>query len=260
MVRCRVIPCLLVHKGGLVKTVNFDKPRYVGDPLNAVRIFNEKKVDELIVLDIDATVLSEEPDYNLISDLARECRMPLCYGGGVKSVEQIERLVGLGVEKVAVGSGAITHPQIISQAAERVGSQSVVVVLDVKKAGLFSKNYSLFINNGKEKVDLSVLDAALMAKKLGAGELLVNNIDRDGTLLGFDNELISLIYDAVDIPITVLGGAGCVEDIEKLAEQYKVLGIAAGSLFVLTGKYRAVLIQYLNDQEKTRIVEKGIQS
>ena len=158
--------------------------------------------------------------------------------------------------KVGVGSGAITHPQIIFASCGACRKSECRSENRRKKVWLFSKNYSLFINNGKEKADLGVLDAALMAKKLGAGELLVNNIDRDGTLLGFDNELISLIYDAVDIPITVLGGAGCVEDIEKLAEQYKVLGIAAGSLFVLTGKYRAVLIQYLSDQEKIGIVER----
>lgn len=140
MLRPRIIPCLLVKNGGLVKTVNFAHPKYVGDPINAVRIFNEKEVDELIVLDIDATVLNREPDYNLIMKLAAECRMPLCYGGGVKTVEQVERIIGLGVEKVAMSSVAVSDPSIIARAAEVVGTQSIVVVMDVKKAGSESDN------------------------------------------------------------------------------------------------------------------------
>ena len=188
----------------LVKTVNFDNPRYVGDPLNAVRIFNEKKVDELIVLNIDATVLSQEPDFDLIADLAGECRMPLCYGGGVKTAEQVEKIVGLGVEKVAISSAALTNPELVTEAAERVGSQSIVVVLDVKKVGLFNKKYAVFINNGKDKLDIGVVEAAKRAEQMGAGELVINNIDRDGSLQGFDVDLIDLVYDAVGIPITVL--------------------------------------------------------
>jgi imidazole glycerol-phosphate synthase subunit HisF len=254
MLRCRVIPCLLVHKGGLVKTVNFDKPRYVGDPLNAVRIFNEKKVDELIVLNIDASVLFQEPDYDSISDLAGECRMPLCYGGGVKTPEQIEKIIGLGVEKVAISSAALTNPDLVAQAAERVGSQSIVVVLDIKKVGVFSKSYAIFINNGRDKMDIGIVEAALRAQEMGAGELVINNIDRDGSLQGFDTDLIDLVHNAVDIPITVLGGASCPEDFEKLSKRYKILGMAAGSLFVLTGKYRAVLIQYLSKEQKSRVI------
>ncbi len=260
MLRCRVIPCLLVHKGGLVKTVNFDKPKYVGDPLNAVRIFNEKKVDELIVLNMDATVLSQEPDYDLISNLAGECRMPLCYGGGVKTCEQIEKLVGLGVEKVAISSEALTNPDLVSQAAERVGNQSIVVVLDVKKVGLFNKSYAIFINNGRDKLDIGVVEAAVRAQEMGAGELVINNIDRDGSLEGFDTDLIDLVHNAVDIPITALGGAGSPEDFGKLAKRYKILGLAAGSLFVLTGKYRAVLIQYLSKEQKRRAINTGSSS
>lgn len=253
MLRSRITPCLLVHKGGLVKTVNFDMPKYVGDPLNAVRIFNEKKVDELIVLNMDATVLSQEPDYDLISDLAGECRMPLCYGGGVKTPEQIEKIVGLGVEKVAISSAALKNPDLVFQAANRVGSQSIVVVLDVKKVGMFSKSYAIFINNGRDKMDIGVVDAALRAQEMGAGELLINNIDRDGSLQGFDTDLIDLVHNEIEIPITALGGAGCLEDFEKLSKRYKILGMSAGSLFVLTGKYRAVLIQYLSDDQKSKI-------
>ena len=166
MLRCRIIPSLLVHKGGLVKTVNFNNPKYVGDPLNAVRIFNEKEVDEIIVLDIDASVLSKEPDYELISDLAGECRMPLCYGGGVKTADQVEKIVGLGVEKVAISSAALLNPSLVSDAAQRVGNQSIVVVLDVKKVGIFNKSYGLFINNGKKKLDIGVEEAAIRAEEM----------------------------------------------------------------------------------------------
>ena len=143
MLRSRIIPCLLIHKGGLVKTVNFKNPKYVGDPINAVRIFNEKEVDELIVIDIDSTVESKEPNYDLIANLAGECRMPLCYGGGVNTPEQVEKIVSLGVEKVAISSSALLNPEIISESAKRVGNQSLVVVLDIKKVGLFNRLSSL---------------------------------------------------------------------------------------------------------------------
>ncbi len=254
MLRCRIIPSLLVHKGGLVKTVNFNNPKYVGDPLNAVRIFNEKEVDEIIVLDIDASVLSKEPDYELISDLAGECRMPLCYGGGVKTADQVEKIVGLGVEKVAISSAALLNPSLVSDAAQRVGNQSIVVVLDVKKVGIFNKSYGLFINNGKKKLDIGVEEAAIRAEEMGAGELVINNIDREGTLLGFDTDLIDKIHSVVHIPITVLGGAASYKDFMRLSQRYNILGLAAGSLFVLTGKYRAVLIQYLSSKEKQKII------
>ena len=153
MLRPRIIPCLLIKNGGLVKTVQFNDTKYVGDPINAVRIFNEKEVDELIVLDLDASSQKREPDYTLIRNLAAECRMPLCYGGGVKTVEQIQKIITLGVEKVAISSSAIDNPELITQAADKVGSQSVVVVLDVKKTGIMSR-YELFTHNGKNKTGL----------------------------------------------------------------------------------------------------------
>ena len=253
MLRPRIIPCLLVHKGGLVKTLQFAEPKYVGDPLNAVRIFNEKAVDELIVVDIDATVLGREPDYKMIATLAGECRMPLCYGGGVKTPEQVERIIGLGVEKVAISSAVLANPEPVSESARRVGSQSIVVVLDVKKTGLISKRYELFTHNGKRATDIHPAEFARRVEVLGAGEVLVSSIDQDGTMKGHDMALIDLVRAAVSIPLTVLGGAGNHADIAALIERHGIIGAAAGSMFVFKGKYRAVLIQYPSEAEKNLI-------
>lgn len=249
MLRPRIIPCLLVHKGGLVKTIGFGSPKYVGDPLNAVRIFNEKEVDELTVLDIDASRLGREPDYSLIANLALECRMPLCYGGGVKTVEQIERVISLGVEKVAISSGAIERPELISQAAARVGSQSVVVVLDVKKMGLLRRP-ELVTLNASRKTGLAPDDFARRVQALGAGEIILNSVDRDGEMKGYDLDLVQEVRAATTLPLTVLGGAGSLDDMRELIRRYRVIGAAAGSLFVFKGKYRAVLINYPNRQER----------
>jgi len=250
MLRPRVIPSLLVHKGGLVKTVQFSQHKYVGDPLNAVRIFNEKEVDELIVVDIDATVLGREPDYTMIANLAGECRMPLCYGGGVKTSEQVERIISLGVEKVALSSAVIDNTDLIIDSARRVGSQSIVVVLDVKKTGLLGKRYELHTHNGKRSTGINPVEFARRVEAYGAGEILVNSIDLDGTMKGYDQLLIDQVREAVSIPMTVLGGAGSFSDISMLIQRHGIIGAAAGSLFVFKGKYRAVLIQYPNRAEK----------
>lgn len=249
MLRARIIPCLLVKNGGLVKTVNFGESKYVGDPINAVRIFNEKEVDELIVADIDATVQNRPPDYGLIRNLAAECRMPLCYSGGVSTPEQVERIISLGVEKVAISSAAISNPALISEAARRVGNQSIVAVLDVKKTGLL-RRYELVTHNGKRGTGMNPVDFAKRAQALGAGEILVNSVDRDGQMRGYDLDLVQQIRGAVTLPLSVLGGAGSSDDIRGLIQRYGVIGAAAGSLFVFKGKYRAVLINYPNRQEK----------
>ncbi len=254
MLRPRIIPCLLVQNGGLVKTVQFSEPKYVGDPINAVRIFNEKEVDELVVLDIDAAVNGCEPDYALIASMAAECRMPLCYGGGVKTVEQVERVISLGVEKVAISSAAIDDPSLLANAAARVGRQSIVVVLDVKKAGLLQR-YELFTHNGRKGRGISPFDFARKVEELGAGEILVNAIDRDGTMKGYDLALVKQIREAVGIPMSVLGGAGGLADIEALFRCCGVIGAAAGSMFVFKGKYRAVLIQYPGHGERDALCE-----
>jgi len=254
MLRPRMIPCLLVKDGGLVKTVKFGQSKYVGDPINAVRIFNEKGVDELIVADIDATVQKREPNYKMIANLAAECRMPLCYAGGVRTADQVERIVSLGVEKVAINSAAIETPELISKAAKRVGNQSIVVVMDIKKTGLL-KRYELFSRNGTRATGYHPAEYAKKAELLGAGEILVNSIDHDGVMKGYDLKLIDQIYSSVSLPISVVGGAGCLADIEDLIQRYGIIGAVAGSVFVFKGKYRAVLINYPDENQKAKICQ-----
>ena len=257
MLRPRIIPCLLVRNGGLVKTVRFAAPKYVGDPLNAVRIFNEKEVDEITVLDIDATAHGREPNYALIRDLAVECRMPLCYGGGVTTAEQFEKIVALGVEKVAVSAAAVADPALLQRASERVGRQSIVVVLDVRKSG---SRYELCTHNGSRSTGLDPAAFAARAEQLGAGEIVVNSIDRDGAMKGYDVELLTRVRDAMTLPLTALGGAGSLKDVAELIARFGIVGAAAGSLFVFKGVYRAVLINYPNRAEKDALIATARQS
>jgi cyclase len=251
MLRPRIIPCLLVHNGGLVKTVAFDKPKYVGDPINAVKIFNEKEADELIVLDIDATAHSAEPNYRLIAQLAAECRMPLCYGGGVRNVDQARRIIGLGVEKVAMSAAAQSDPELVSSVAAAIGKQSVVVVLDVRKK---KSDWDVSTHNGRRKTGRSAVDVAREVERAGAGEIVINSIDCDGSMKGYDLELAKTIRAAVHLPITVLGGAGQLGDIRALYAACGVVGAAAGSFFVFKGPYRAVLISYPSPQQKDELL------
>ena len=252
MLRPRITPCLLVQNYGLVKTRGFREPKYVGDPINAVRIFNEKEVDEIMVVDIDASTKQREPDYTLIKNLAAECRMPLCYGGGVKKVEQVERIIALGVEKVAISSAAIEDPDLISASAKIVGNQSVVVVLDVKSSA--PGKYELFTHNATRATKRNPVETAKQMEQLGVGEIILNSIDRDGMMKGYDLDLVQKIRDAVGVPMTVLGGAGSLKDIQSLFTTFGILGAAAGSLFVFKGVYRAVLINYPNRAEKDAMI------
>jgi imidazole glycerol-phosphate synthase subunit HisF len=256
MLRPRITPCLLVHKDGLVKTTGFKTPKYVGDPINAVKIFNEKKADELIVLDIDVTANNAELDYRMIANLAAECRMPLCYGGGIKTLAQAKRIISLGVEKVAISSAAIERPELITQIADEIGRQSVVVVLDVKKR-LFSKDYDVFIKNARTNTKRSVFDLAEEAEKLGAGELVINSIDLDGAMTGYDLSLAKKIRQVVNIPISILGGAGSLDDIEALIRTCGVIGASAGSLFVFKGVYKAVLLNYPTLEQRDELVRRA---
>ena len=251
MLRPRIIPSLLVHQNGLVKTVNFKNPKYVGDPINAVRIFNEKAVDELAIFDIDATVLGIEPNYSLIERLASQSRMPLCYGGGVKTVEQAQRIFSLGIEKIALSSSIIHNPDLITEIADRVGAQSVIVVLDVKKKML--GGYEVYTHNGTKPTSINPIKFVEKAQSLGAGEVVINAIDRDGMMKGYDLELIAKIREKITLPMTVLGGAGSLNDIETVIEKHGVIGVAAGSLFVFKGPYKAVLINYPTQTEKNKI-------
>lgn len=254
MLAPRIIPCLLVKNKGLVKTISFDQPTYVGDPLNAVRIFNEKKVDELMILDIDATTLNREPDYRMIEHLAMECRMPLCYGGGIKTLEQAERIFTLGVEKIAISSAAIEKPDFISELAVRVGNQSVIVVVDVKKRR-FGTGYEIRTHNGTRKSTHALSEFVQLAESKGAGEIVINSIDRDGTMKGYDLKLAGIVRELTSLPLTVLGGAGSTEQLGELISAHGIIGCAAGSLFVFKGKYRAVLISYPPEEQKLELIK-----
>ena len=251
MLRPRIIPSLLIQDNGLVKTVNFKNPKYVGDPINAVRIFNEKEVDELAIFDIDATVKGKEPNYSLIERLASQSMMPLCYGGGVKTVEQAQRIFSLGIEKIALSSSVLQNPKLITAISERVGSQSVIAVLDVKKKLL--GGYEVYTHNGKKATGINPIKFVEEAQRLGAGEIVINSIDKDGVMKGYDLDLIAKVREKITLPMTVLGGAGSLEDIEKVIGIHGVIGVAAGSLFVFKGPYKAVLINYPNQIEKNKI-------
>ena len=252
MLRPRIIPCLLVRNKGLVKTAKFSPFKYVGDPINAVKIFNEKEADELIVLDIDATSTGASPDFSMIQKLAAECRMPLCYGGGVKTVSDAVKIIGLGVEKVAISSAALADSELITKIAAEIGSQSVVVVLDVKKSML--GKYAVYTHNGQHKTHYSPFDAAKQAEAAGAGEIVLNSIDLDGQMKGYDLELASKVRAVVRLPMTVIGGAGSLTDIGCLIKTCGTIGAGAGSLFVFKGPYRAVLINYPDQAQKDEII------
>lgn len=259
MLRSRIIPCLLVHQGGLVKTRGFQFPKYVGDPINAVKIFNEKEADELLVLDIDATVNGVEPNFDLITKLAAECQMPLCYGGGIKTAAQAARIIDLGVEKVSISSAAIADPALLGRTAAAIGRQSVVVVLDVRKRnGLFAKGYEVCTHNAKIIHNADPVELAVLLQEAGAGEIVINSIDRDGEMSGYDLELVKQFRMALKVPITFLGGAGLLEDIGQLISAVGVVGAAAGSLFLFKGKYRAVLINYPDSDEKNQLCSSAL--
>jgi cyclase len=254
MLRPRIIPCLLVHKGGLVKTQGFKDPKYVGDPINAVKIFNEKESDELIVLDIDASTQRIGPDFEMIAKLAAECRMPLCYGGGITTAEQASRIIDMGVEKVSISAAAVSNPSLLTDIARAIGRQSVVAVIDVRKrAGLLSKGYEVCTHNGRQNHKVDPLVLAKTFQDAGAGEIVINSVDRDGTMAGYDLALALQVRHVIRVPLTVLGGAGSLEDIGALIRECGVVGAAAGSLFVFKGKYRAVLINYPSLSQKDQL-------
>lgn len=253
MLKSRVIPCLLIRDKGLVKTKNFKPFKYIGDPINAIRIFNEKEADELIVLDIDATTKGMDPDFLTIKKMAAECRMPLCYGGGVKTVGHAEHIISLGVEKVAVSSGFIDNPNLVTDISSKIGGQSAVVVLDVKR-NLFGK-YEVFTRNGKVRTNKSPIELAKLAVNLGAGEIVINCINLDGAMSGYDLVLAKNLRNAVNVPISVMGGAGKLSDMKNLFNTCGVVGAIAGSLFVFKGALKAVLINYPYGNEKDDLVE-----
>ena len=247
MLKNRVIPCLLLRNNGLVKTVRFKDPKYVGDPINAVRIFNEKEVDELIFLDIDASKKGASPNFGLIKDIALECFMPFCYGGGVRAIEDIRKIFSLGAEKVSINSAGLRNPALIKEAAATFGSQSVVAAIDVKKD--FLGRYRVYDHSKNKTINIDPVEFARKATGMGAGEILINSVDRDGTGEGYDLELVRKVSDSVTVPIIALGGAGNVDDIVKAIKEGRASAAAAGSMFVFHGKYRAVLITYPDYKE-----------
>ena len=242
MLRTRVIPVLLLKERNLVKGHKFKNHKYVGDPINTVKIFNEKEVDELVFLDISATNENRGPDFNLLADIASEAFMPFAYGGGVKTVKQVEQLFSIGVEKVIINTAAFLDSNMVKEAVKVAGSQSVVVSMDVKMS-LFG-SYEVYINNGKTKTKLDPVSYAKQIQYYGVGELIVCSIDREGTGKGYDIKLLEIVSNAVDIPVIGLGGAGCLQDFADAKNQTVVSGLAASDFFVFHGKHKAVLITY----------------
>lgn len=261
MLRPRIIPCLLVHKGGLVKTQGFKAPKYVGDPINAVKIFNEKEADELIVLDIDATANGAEPNYALIEKLAAECRMPLCYGGGITTAAQAARIIDLGVEKVAISAAAVSNPGLLTEISAAIGRQSVVAVIDVRKrASLFAKGYEVCTHNGKTVHKQEPIALAKSLQSAGAGEIVLNSIDLDGEMKGYDLTIAKQLRAELSVPLTVLGGASSLDDMGALVRACGIVGAAAGSLFVFKGRYRAVLINYPTSAQKDALYDAALRN
>ena len=242
MLRSRIIPFLLFQDNKLVKPIKYKNSKYVGDPLNAVKIFNEKIADELSIYDITATK-KNEINFSLLEKIAKEARMPLCYGGGIHKVEDAMSVIRLGFEKISIGSSVINNPGIIQEIASKVGSQSVVITFDVK-FNKKEKKYQVFINNGVDKVSGDLIDLCNQCVGYGAGEIVVSSIDREATKIGYDLELAEMLYKELPIPVTIVGGCGSVEDMQKLISITGVIGVGVGEYFLFKGPFRAVLINY----------------
>jgi cyclase len=241
MLRHRVIPVLLLHNNGLVKTTRFKDPRYIGDPINAIRIFNEKEVDELMLLDITSSKDGREPNYDLIEQIASECFMPVAYGGGLRTLEQAKRIYALGVEKICLQSAALDNPGLVTQLAQRFGSQSVMVSIDVKRSWMGRPQ--LYCAAKERSLDIDWVEWALRLVNLGAGEVLLNAVDKDGTLRGPDLTLIRQLSEVLSVPLIAVGGVSSLDDI-KAAVDAGASAVAAGAFFVYHGPHRAVLITY----------------
>lgn len=242
MLPYRVIPCLLLKNAGLVKTVQFKNPRYVGDPINAVRIFNEKEVDELVFLDITATKEGRKPNLKVIKEIAEECFMPLGYGGGIRDIDVAKEVLAVGVEKIIINTHAAEDISFIEKAAKLFGNQSVVVSIDVKRNWL--GKYAVFTCSGQKMIGQDPISYAKDLENAGAGEILLTSIDREGTFKGYDIDLIRSVVSAVNVPVVASGGAGNIADIERARKEAGATAVAAGSIFVFHGRQKAVLINY----------------
>ncbi len=252
MLQTRVMPCLLYYKRGLYKTIKFKNPSYVGDPINAIKIYNEKEVDELIFLDISASVEKREPDYKMITDIATECFMPLCYGGGISDTEQIKKIFGIGVEKISINSSAIDNPGLISEAASSFGSQAVIVSIDVKKS--FWGKYEVMKGRGSKSIGYDPVSFAKKMEDAGAGEILLTSVDREGTWEGYDIDLLKQVTSAVRIPVIVNGGAGSISHFEEAKKKGHASGLAIGSMAVYQKKGMGVLINFPGRPELEKIL------
>lgn len=250
MIKTRVIPCLLLKGSGFYKTLKFKAPVYLGDPINILKIFNEKEVDEIIILDIGVTVTQKGPNIPLLKDIASECFMPLGYGGGINHLDHMKALFHIGFEKVSLNTTAHENPDLITQGANVFGSQSIVVSMDAQKSHM--GNYEVVIRCGSQKTGRGPVEYAKEMEQRGAGEILVNSMDQDGTMQGYDLQLIKMVSSAVKIPVIACGGAGKVPDFESAVKVGGASAVAAGSMFVFQGRHRAVLINMPNQMELER--------
>lgn len=254
MIQARVIPCLLVRGNGLVKTRKFKDAVYVGDPVNAVRIFSDKEADEIVILDIDASREGREPNYELIAEMAGEAFMPVAYGGGVRSLEQIRRLIRSGVEKVVINTLATESADTIRAAVDVFGSQAIVGAVDVRRK-LFG-GYAVMAKSATVETKLNLQQHIQSLVQAGVGELLINDVERDGAMTGYDLALVRSVAQA-PVPVVVCGGAGTIEHLRQAVHEGGASAVAAGSMFVFHGKHRAVLINYPKAVELEAIFKKA---
>lgn len=256
MLRPRLIVCLLIENSRLVKTIKFSNQRYIGDPLNAVKIYNELKCDELVFFDIGATKNNSNINYKLLDQIAKESRMPLCYGGYISSFEEAKKVINLGFEKISINNSFLKNPEFVSELGKKLGSQSIVVTLDVfKKKSLLKTEYSCKSLSKMKTINMDPISLGLKAQELGAGELIFNFIDKDGTQTGYDLDYIQKLKNKFNIPITFLGGAKDLKDVKELLNLYGHCGCAAGSMFIYKGKLNGVLINYPSSSDKINLLE-----
>jgi imidazole glycerol-phosphate synthase subunit HisF len=253
MLRTRIIPCLLLKDDSLVKTVNFKKPAYIGDPVNTARIFNELEVDELVLLDISATNNNRKPDFKILAELANECFMPLAYGGGINNFEDAKKIFKIGIEKIIINSATFTNPGLITQLSEHFGNQAIVVSIDVKK-NMFGK-YQVYSNSGTKKQKIKPVIWAKKLEQLGAGEILLTAIHQEGTWNGFDINIIDRISNAVNIPIIANGGASSISDIGKAVKEGQASAVSLGSMVVYQNKGMGVLVNFPDTEKLKRLLE-----
>ena len=253
MIRPRIIPVLLLNNDGLVKTIKFKSPKYIGDPLNAVKIFNEKEVDEISILDISSNLNFQGPNFKIIEEIASECFMPLMYGGGISTLDHINKLFAIGVEKISLNSILHSKPEIVIEAAKQYGTQSIIASIDVKK-NFFGK-YEVITNSGTLNSKHDPVIFAIHMQNIGVGEIFLNSIDRDGLMNGYDLDLILSITSKIDIPLIACGGARNLDDMKKALSIGKASAVAAGSMFIYHGKHNAVLINYPNQKDIKNLYE-----